>query len=49
VVLTFHELVLSDKVKGLSGFATVRLSRLSQVMVWVEKLNENEPLNKCRK
>ena len=31
------------------GSSTVRLSRLSQAMVWIEELNESKPLLKCRK
>jgi len=31
------------------GSSTVRLSSLSQAMVWIEELNESKPLLKCRK
>lgn len=48
VVLSFHEEVLSDRVKDEQALFFF-LSNAMFVMVWTKELNANKPLSKCRK
>jgi hypothetical protein len=41
--------LLASRSKACRVNGTAKLSLLTQAMVWIEELNENEPLLRCRK